>query len=196
MADENPGGLTPGKQTSEFGLAKMGVWIGVILQVISVLGVALVQLQDLFPDAKWIAAVLGICGTMLQAGSIAGYQVSRGIAKSGSSVPTIQPVPGPLNERGFSLTSALLLCMILALLLAPLGCVTKGLVPKPFLDADDLRLKNIGDEHAKWALEGRVTDSVGRPLDEKTLQVRLDNVAAWHRDNGKAHDARRANGEE
>jgi len=73
--------VSPGAATTEFRATKIGIAIGVVLQVIALVLEILPQIAG---DASWLPKVALIGGVILQAAAIAGYQVSRGIAKAGA----------------------------------------------------------------------------------------------------------------
>ena len=61
--------LPPGKDTSEFSLAKLFTLIGglvaVLIPLLTALTGALDGLQTIFPGAKWIAAIAGVLGVLM-----------------------------------------------------------------------------------------------------------------------------------
>ena len=87
MADQlpapvSPAPLRPGVDTSEFRLTKLGVIIGIVLQV---LALVLDVLPQVAGEASWLPTMTFAGGTVLQTAALFGYQVSRGLAKSSGS---------------------------------------------------------------------------------------------------------------
>jgi hypothetical protein len=83
--------IKSGVDTSEFRMTKLGIAIGVALQV---LALVLEVLPQVAGEPSWLPKVTLIGGTILQAASIFGYQVSRGVAKAGAAAapPATAPI--------------------------------------------------------------------------------------------------------
>lgn len=97
----NPGDA--GHTTTEFKLTVAAMVIGTLLEgsVIPILN----SLKDSYPNALWIAAVLGICGVAVQIVSLFGYQKSRATVKTalamalGDGRPSSATVDGQVLAR-------------------------------------------------------------------------------------------------
>lgn len=75
--DTNP--LAAGRNTSEWGLAKVGLALGAVLEVAALV---VAKMGDFGVSTPWLATASMVIGGMLQGASILGYQNSRAIVKA------------------------------------------------------------------------------------------------------------------